>query len=359
MMPDPPALAPEPAVSVVVATHNRALRLARLLQGLRGQTLPAERFEVIVVDDGSADATQHVLAREREHHALRLCMPPPSEHLGPAGARNIGWRLARAPLVAFTDDDCVPTPAWLETLLAAAASSGGEAIVRGRTLPDPAEAGSRSARSPRPSRSTGPARTTRPATSSTRGRSSSGSTGSTSRYPSPAGEDSDLGARAVAAGGLPAFAPGRRWCTTPCPPAGPAAALRDALTGRERRARLQGPSLAFAATSHAGSSTTARIRCCCWPSARLLTRRPLARRAAQPPLRVAHAQRLRSSRRPPASRGLLRPLRRVQLVSTLRGALRTARSFSDATGASPVPSGAGTRMARDGEAVVAVVERTL
>jgi GT2 family glycosyltransferase len=47
-----------PAVSVVVATHNRSLRLRQLLAGLRAQTLPLDAFEVIVVDDGSSDATQ-------------------------------------------------------------------------------------------------------------------------------------------------------------------------------------------------------------------------------------------------------------------------------------------------------------
>ena len=128
-----------PAVSVVVATHNRSLRLTQLLAGLRAQTLPLDAFEVIVVDDGSSDATQEVLTGEARRGDLRLCIPPPVERGGPAAARNRGWRLARAPFVAFTDDDCVPTPAWLETLLAAARQRP-DAIVRGRTLPNPAEA---------------------------------------------------------------------------------------------------------------------------------------------------------------------------------------------------------------------------
>ena len=128
-----------PEVSVVVATHNRALRLAQLLAGLRRQTLALERFEVIVVDDGSSDATQNVLTREARRGELRLCIPPAVAHAGPASARNRGWQLARAPVVAFTDDDCVPTPTWLETLLRAARSNP-NAIVRGRTLPNPAEA---------------------------------------------------------------------------------------------------------------------------------------------------------------------------------------------------------------------------
>ena len=59
---------------------------------------------------------------------------------GPAAARNEGWRAAGAPLVAFTDDDCVATPVWLEEALRAAREEPG-AIVQGRTEPDPDEPG--------------------------------------------------------------------------------------------------------------------------------------------------------------------------------------------------------------------------
>jgi GT2 family glycosyltransferase len=57
---------------------------------------------------------------------------------GPAAARNAGWREARAPVVAFTDDDCVATPGWLEAALEAL--DGSEArVVQGRTDPMPQE----------------------------------------------------------------------------------------------------------------------------------------------------------------------------------------------------------------------------
>jgi GT2 family glycosyltransferase len=74
-------------VSVVVPTCGRPELLARCLAALERQSLARERFEVIVVED-------------RERH-------------GPAAARNRGWRQARAPIVAFTDDDCVPERDWL------------------------------------------------------------------------------------------------------------------------------------------------------------------------------------------------------------------------------------------------------
>lgn len=62
-----------------------------------------------------------------------LDRPAPS---GPAVGRNLGWRAAAAPLVAFTDDDCRPAPGWAEALVAAA---GDGAFVQGRTQPDPDE----------------------------------------------------------------------------------------------------------------------------------------------------------------------------------------------------------------------------
>ena len=105
-----------PEVTVVVATHNRSRRLAALLDSLRAQTLPADRFEVIVVDDASADDTPQLLARQT---GLDLQVVRRETSGGPAVARNEGVRRARGAAVAFTDDDCVAHPRWLEAGLAA------------------------------------------------------------------------------------------------------------------------------------------------------------------------------------------------------------------------------------------------
>ena len=123
---------------MVVATRDRPRRLAALLASRERQTLPRDAFEVIVVDDGSSlPETQLVLAEAEREDAVRVLRRAHSE--GPAVARNAGWRAAQAPLVAFTDDDCVAAPDWLEHMLATAASSPG-AIVQGRTDPIPEEA---------------------------------------------------------------------------------------------------------------------------------------------------------------------------------------------------------------------------
>jgi glycosyltransferase involved in cell wall biosynthesis len=131
------ALVAPPLVSVVVSTHNRPERLARLLDSLRAQALATDSFEVVVVDDGSGPATQAALAEQSARPGLRLrTLRSPTK--GPAPARNAGWRTAQATLIAFTDDDCVADPRWLAEALAAAGRHPG-AIIQGRTLPDPTE----------------------------------------------------------------------------------------------------------------------------------------------------------------------------------------------------------------------------
>jgi GT2 family glycosyltransferase len=117
--------------SIVIPTRNRAARLHALLQSLAGQQAPT--FETVVVDDASDDNTQAVIA-EAGVRGIRLAAP-----MGPAGARNHGWRAARGGLVIFTDDDVVAQPGWLQALMDAHARDP-EAIVQGRTAPDPREA---------------------------------------------------------------------------------------------------------------------------------------------------------------------------------------------------------------------------
>jgi glycosyltransferase involved in cell wall biosynthesis len=125
-----------PEVSVVVATRDRADMLRRLLASLSGQAIEPARFEVIVVDDGSRDGTADLLRREAERGGLSLRSIARERPGGRAAARNLGWRAARAPVVAFTDDDCVAAPRWLVAGLESARANPG-AIVQGRTSPDP------------------------------------------------------------------------------------------------------------------------------------------------------------------------------------------------------------------------------
>ena len=122
-----------PHISVVVPTFNRATLLDQLVASLEEQTLAAETFEVIVVDDGSTDDSPAVLARLAKRTSLRLRTLRTSNR-GAASARNLGWRTSTAPFVAFLDDDCVAEPGWLEAGLEMLRSDPSLGVVQGRTV---------------------------------------------------------------------------------------------------------------------------------------------------------------------------------------------------------------------------------
>jgi glycosyltransferase involved in cell wall biosynthesis len=128
-----------PEIAVVVASHDRPLRLRWLLEALSEQTLERDRFEVVVAHDSTGPETDALLQVHplAEHGTLRHIRRPPGS--SPPGAnRNAAWRAARAPIVVFTDDDCRPPREWLAQALQAANAHPG-AIVQGATLPDPDE----------------------------------------------------------------------------------------------------------------------------------------------------------------------------------------------------------------------------
>jgi glycosyltransferase involved in cell wall biosynthesis len=124
---------------VVVPTYGRPERLEATLAALEAQTFPPDAFEVIVVDNGSdGEGTQRVLAAALDRGVLRLRTHRNEVTRGPASGRNDGWRLARAPLIAFTDDDCAPAPGWLMSALLVSRGAPG-AFIQGRTEPNAAE----------------------------------------------------------------------------------------------------------------------------------------------------------------------------------------------------------------------------
>ncbi len=125
---------PTPEVSVVVSTYRRAPLLPRLVAGLEAQSLDPSRFEVVIVDNGSDDDTWEQLTALASASPLRLRPLRIDDNEGPAPARNLGWRSARAPLVAFTDDDCVPHPDWLAQALASAQATPDLGVLQGAIL---------------------------------------------------------------------------------------------------------------------------------------------------------------------------------------------------------------------------------
>jgi GT2 family glycosyltransferase len=117
----------ELAASVIVPVRNGRLHLELLLAALEKQTLPRERFEVLIGDDGSTDGSTDDL--ETEGGWLRVLKGGPRSSYA---ARNRAAGAARAPILAFCDADCQPEPDWLEAGIAAVESAEPETLAAGR-----------------------------------------------------------------------------------------------------------------------------------------------------------------------------------------------------------------------------------
>lgn len=110
------ARAQGPDISVVVPTCGRTGLLDRCLDALTRQKLAPHRYEIIVVDDQPGHEAEQLVARWRariEGKGLTILYVANAGPHGPAAARNRGWRIARASIIAFTDDDTVPSASWL------------------------------------------------------------------------------------------------------------------------------------------------------------------------------------------------------------------------------------------------------
>lgn len=119
-----------PFVSVVVPTFNRQEALVACVQAIIQQDYPQDRFEVIVVDDGSSrPVTVSGLANRRNVPIVLLRL----SNAGPASARNLGAQHAQGDMLAFTDDDCRPSPQWLRELARLIQADPG-ILVGGRTV---------------------------------------------------------------------------------------------------------------------------------------------------------------------------------------------------------------------------------
>jgi glycosyltransferase involved in cell wall biosynthesis len=126
-----PALAERPSLlaSVIVPTVGRRDLVARLLVALARQTLPLERFEVIVVVDGGTEGTEGIDEMiEGLRDRLRItCLVQPRG--GRASACNTGLRRAGGHVVVFLDDDMEPIPGWLQAHLDAHGGTLGRCVM--------------------------------------------------------------------------------------------------------------------------------------------------------------------------------------------------------------------------------------
>ncbi|SDV49118.1 glycosyltransferase family 2 protein [Chitinasiproducens palmae] len=122
----PPAAEQRTLITVVVPTYRRPLLLDRCLGALLDQDCDPDCYEIVVCDDGPDDATRATVearAAERAHCGPRIRYVPVTATQGPAGGRNAGWRAGTGDIVAFTDDDTLPSRQWL--------TEGRRALARG------------------------------------------------------------------------------------------------------------------------------------------------------------------------------------------------------------------------------------
>ena len=124
-----------PVVSVIVPVYNDEAGLAMCLQALEEQTYPGDRYEVVVVDNGSARPVSPMLAAYA--HAVAASEAAPGSY----AARNRGIVASRGQVLAFTDADCRPAPDWLASGVAALEEHTGCGLVAGAIQVTPRDAG--------------------------------------------------------------------------------------------------------------------------------------------------------------------------------------------------------------------------
>jgi glucosyl-dolichyl phosphate glucuronosyltransferase len=131
---DPGAGADPPLVSVVICTYNRADLLPAALDDVLAQNDPATPpFELLVVDNNSTDQTRAVVQRASARDGRVRYLRETNQGL--SHARNAGIAAARAPLIAFTDDDVRVGPDWLSTIMRTVHAHPGVSVVGGKVLP--------------------------------------------------------------------------------------------------------------------------------------------------------------------------------------------------------------------------------
>jgi glycosyltransferase involved in cell wall biosynthesis len=130
----PPAQPEAPQLSVIMSTYDRGELLHDAVRSVLAQRVAiTPAFELIVVDNNSTDCTREIVERFADaDRRVRYVFEPQQ---GLSYARNAGIRQARAPLIAFTDDDVRAEPDWVAAIVRAFRENPEADMVGGRVLP--------------------------------------------------------------------------------------------------------------------------------------------------------------------------------------------------------------------------------
>jgi len=116
-------------ISVIIPTYNRFSQLKRCLASLATQDYPADRFEIIVIDDGSRDrAGQTKDVCRKAKHVKYIT----ARNKGRSAARNLGIKNAAGDIIAFIDDDCVVARDWISQIASLYKTYPDIQIIQGR-----------------------------------------------------------------------------------------------------------------------------------------------------------------------------------------------------------------------------------
>jgi glycosyltransferase involved in cell wall biosynthesis len=116
--------------SIIIPTYNRPQQLKTCLQSLANLDYPHNSFEVLVVNDGSQMSLEPLVKPFQAQLNLTLIN---QTNAGPATARNVGASKAQGEFLAFTDDDSLPSPSWLN-VLAQYLTNFANCLVGGKTI---------------------------------------------------------------------------------------------------------------------------------------------------------------------------------------------------------------------------------
>jgi glycosyltransferase involved in cell wall biosynthesis len=120
-------------LTVCICTQDRPRYVRDCLDGLRRQSVPRDRFAIIVVDSAScAESTTDIAALAAQHEARLIRIDQP----GVSAARNAGAWATHTPYIAYIDDDAIAASGWVAAILNAIAQPGRPpALIGGRILP--------------------------------------------------------------------------------------------------------------------------------------------------------------------------------------------------------------------------------